>query len=206
MSTRFGAALVTVLLGASAGVVASLATSTFLAHREAARATPANVLVVPLGATVATSEHPSGPAPTPAPQASVAAQAPPAAPPRAAPPAPSETRAQEHARLVAAARVEPIDPSWAARSARSLDDDLSKLAAASGFNVVDVACHTTSCLATLEWPSYADARGGYARALREPYALNCPRRIVVDPPGDSPSARVQATLLFDCVEQRAAAR
>jgi hypothetical protein len=71
-----------------------------------------------------------------------------------------------------------------------------------GMRVRGVDCRTTLCTATLEWPSFVDARNGFRSILHSQDRANCGREILLLDSED-PSAPYQATAVLDCTEWRA---
>jgi hypothetical protein len=67
--------------------------------------------------------------------------------------------------------AEPVDREWAPKATRAHDADLQRIAARSGFEVVDVGCATTLCVASLRWPSYPAAVDGHGEVLQAPYEM-----------------------------------
>ncbi len=205
--SRVAGVVLTLIAGATAGLGANGVAAALASRVHAQPAMSTNIVVVSMGAT--DGLRPALPHTTAVPAAGsvTLGSSPPVLPSAAQTPiaTASETREQEHTRLIEKAKGEPTDPAWAPSAARSLQQDLRKAGEAKdgGFDVVDVGCHMTSCVATLEWPSFEAAQRGYGRALRQAHETNCPRRIVLERPTDV-SARYQATVLFDCEEARAA--
>jgi len=100
-------------------------------------------------------------------------------------------------------RAEPIDGSWSRHASRSLSEDLEKAAAEKKFRVTSVDCRNTSCLAVLEWPTYADALAGFGEVIHTPFAVNCVRGMTL-PETDDPSRALSATLILDCSDWKKA--
>jgi hypothetical protein len=121
-------------------------------------------------------------------------------------PATSEqSRETEHAASIARVRQEPVDRNWAQGTEQLLRGDLEVVARASAdrhMSLVGVECKTTSCLATFEWPSFDEAKSGWRGILHSRLSANCAREILL-PDAADPSARYQATAVFDCTASRA---
>lgn len=198
--------LIVWLAGGAAGVVASVAVSVALGHSSRSRELVREPSVL---APVAVAAEGLRPLPSEVSAAPTAPASSASAPPQTSAPhaKPDVTRAspiareEEHARLVQAARAEPIDPRWAPGAERSFEADLARVRGKAGYDVVGVTCHTTTCLATLEWPTLAAAQRGYASVLYNRYETNCARRVVLEP-GADPSTRFQTTVIFDCESSR----
>lgn len=94
-------------------------------------------------------------------------------------------------------RTEPIDAGWSKTTARSLAKDLGSLGEKASFEVVDIDCRRTTCVAELEWPSYAQANSDVTRILAKVYEINCGMGLSVPEPKDR-NAPYRATVLFDC--------
>ena len=125
---------------------------------------------------------------------------PPAPNPPPSRPDPKELRQallqQQQARLDAHQR-QSIDPSWSPEAARAFSTDFSALAQGQQFTVRSIDCRSTSCIARVEWPSYAEATTGYEVLLQHSYALDCTRSLLLPDPED-PDRAYEASLLLDC--------
>ncbi len=121
----------------------------------------------------------------------------PSAPPR---PSREEARhqlyAQHQLQLDRHAR-EPLDSSWSREAQESFAADFSALTQGQPFQVRGIDCRSTTCVTTLEWPSYAEATQGHALLLQHAYRMDCARSILLPEPSD-PTARYQAELFLDC--------
>jgi hypothetical protein len=95
--------------------------------------------------------------------------------------------------------TEPLDPAWAANVAARFQADLASMAADGGFRPVAVRCHSRTCAAEVEYPSFDAATQGFQDLLVAPYALGCGTQTVLEEPAD-PSVPYVATVLFDCSE------
>jgi len=109
---------------------------------------------------------------------------------------------REYDEAIRAHDREPRDAPWADSTARSLSTEMASLSAAGHFSVTGVDCKTTSCKAGFRWPSYAAATETSSQLLNHMYEANCTHTILLPPPPD-PTAPYDATMLFDCEEQRA---
>jgi hypothetical protein len=127
-------------------------------------------------------------------------------PPQDVDPEESRRRTEQHHQdRIAQAKAELVDRAWASSTEASLQADLARFAedpGAKGMTAVKVECRTTQCLAVMEWPSFEAARGGYGDILHGRYQANCGREVLLPPPAN-PSARYQATVVYDCTEARA---
>lgn len=133
--------------------------------------------------------------------AELSARSEPAAP-LAPPPRPSREEARQqllaqHQQQLDRHSREPVDPSWAREAQGSFTSDFVGLAQGQPFEVRGVDCRSTTCVTTLEWPSYAEATQGYALLLQHAYRLDCARTLLLPEPADV-TARYQAQLLLDC--------
>lgn len=104
-------------------------------------------------------------------------------------------RVQEHLQ-------ESRDPRWSDRAQQALRTDFHDLEHGLGFTMVDVDCRTTSCVATIEWPTYALATQRYTGVLVNPARLNCMRESSLPPPA-TPNAPYREQVIFDCTSLRA---
>jgi hypothetical protein len=94
--------------------------------------------------------------------------------------------------------ADPVDPKWGPETETALEADLDGIKGEYGFVVKGVTCHTTSCAANLEWPTYSKAQEGYTRVLAYRFALNCLRDIALPAPPSPSQAPYDARLMFDC--------
>jgi len=112
-------------------------------------------------------------------------------------------RLSDHLAAVRRHWQENIDRKWSRETTEAVRKDLASLSDRSNheFSVLNVDCRMTTCIGVVEWPSPEIARRSFPALIHEPYGVNCVRTIVL-PPDSDPSAKVQATLLLDCEEQR----
>jgi hypothetical protein len=103
-----------------------------------------------------------------------------------------------HDALVAAVQAQGTDPTWSAGAEARFTSDLGQL----GAHIERVDCRTSACVATLEWPSRAQAQQEYRGLIEARYQLPCDRRIFLDRAvqEDGP---YRATLVLDCEHVRA---
>jgi hypothetical protein len=97
-------------------------------------------------------------------------------------------------------RRDARDPKWAPRAESGIRDTIGTVAGT--HKATRVECKTTSCVATMEWPSYDEALHGYGRLLTAIYTPNCAVKILVHDPVDGQQT-YQEQLLFDCTNARA---
>lgn len=120
-----------------------------------------------------------------------------------------EQELERHAQLVEAHHAEPIDARWAHTAHERYSGDFEKLSErlsgsgqSNGFNVRNLDCRSTSCVATLEWDSYADAAKGAEAIAFHGYEENCALSVVPFPPDDAAEARSYShDVVFDCSNQ-----
>ncbi len=103
-----------------------------------------------------------------------------------------------HDALLASVRAQGADPSWSAGAQAKFAGDLGRL----GAHVESVDCRTTACVATLEWPSRAQAQQEYRAVIEAEYQLPCDRQIFLDRPATE-ATPYRATLVLDCEHVRA---
>jgi hypothetical protein len=115
---------------------------------------------------------------------------------------PEETarqRTAQFASMLSEFGAEPTDPGWGPTTAAHLNDKLTELGKKNGTRLSDVACHSTICVAKLEWTSYAEATATYAEFIHDTFDLSCAQRILLEPPEASSVGKpYQADLIFDC--------
>jgi hypothetical protein len=104
---------------------------------------------------------------------------------------------QQHQQQLDRHSREPVDASWAREAQGAFASDFAALTQGQSFQVRRIDCRSTTCVTTLEWPSYAEATQGYALLLQHAYDMDCVRSILLPEPADL-SARYQADLFLDC--------
>jgi hypothetical protein len=95
------------------------------------------------------------------------------------------------------------DPKWARQAEKAFTADLVRLADKGHFLVVNIDCHTTTCLAKLEWPTYAEARHAEQLLAEKTYSHNCGKDVFTPAP-DDPSGSYQGTMVLNCEAERIA--
>lgn len=93
--------------------------------------------------------------------------------------------------------AQAVDEGWSSQASRSFQAELTRLGEERGFLLVRTECKTTSCAATLRWPSFDAAVDGFAALLHAGYELGCARRTTLPEP-DDPEQPYDSTLLFEC--------
>jgi hypothetical protein len=135
---------------------------------------------------------------------------PPAASARPIPaPASREVIEQGFARKLENQRAEPIDPTWAPKAARSLEQDLRALEQAVDGRtpvkgkLLGVSCATSTCRADFEWSDFETARGEWREFMHASYELGCAREIVLpEPQGTAKGQSYRASMLYECENAR----
>ena len=100
----------------------------------------------------------------------------------------------ERERLIDEHDREPRNRKWASEAEAKLTENLAVIGKGK-FEAVRVDCRSSTCMATVEWPSYREARAGHMDLLHMTTAVNCIREITVPPPAD-PEARYQGTMVM----------
>ena len=95
--------------------------------------------------------------------------------------------------------ADAVDSSWENITTPSLRTHLEHIAKEGTYRVADVNCRSTSCVATFEWPTRADAMREYAAIIHQQFDVNCSRGITLPETGD-PSQPLQATMFLDCAQ------
>ncbi len=134
----------------------------------------------------------------------VAAPAPSAQPVASAAPEPEPLEPLElHKQSLADYAHEGVDPVWAPQTEKSIAADLTKSGSGGVFDVKSVTCHTTSCVASLEFPTFEAARRGWRRVLATNLESRCGTEVVLDPAPRDPSQRFGTQVVFNCEGVRA---
>ena len=98
--------------------------------------------------------------------------------------------------------AEAADPSWSKKSTETLAQGLSTTISDRNFEVENVECRTTMCLAALKWKTYGDSLLTAGRLPSANFGLNCAQVVFTPTPAD-PSAPYEAKMYFDCTNLRA---
>jgi hypothetical protein len=98
---------------------------------------------------------------------------------------------------------EARDASWASSTEAALRSELDGLGGDIGFQVRDIDCRTTTCVARLNWPSHGDALRQRRRVAQAAYSKECSREVYSPPVADGTAGPYEATVLFDCESDRA---
>jgi len=112
-----------------------------------------------------------------------------------------ETVRANHRALVDTVRRESVDSSWAPSAQRAIAKDLDALPS-HRFELKNVECHTSSCVASLEWGSHGEAESEWRRVMQHPLSIDCASFIAVTPPGIA-GGRATAELVLRCDDARA---
>ncbi len=196
------------LLGVGAAVLTTLAI-----HRPGARAPGAVPASSPPSAVAAMSASPSRSAELAAIERRLAgleaqerrAEGAPAPAPEEAPPDPEQAWREvrrQHDEALQRHREEPVDNAWSGQATSLLREDLGALADGRTFRLADLNCKTISCVATLEWPSFATASREARDVIAAPHRVNCATTVLTPAP-DDPAAPYRAEIFFDCAALRA---
>lgn len=125
--------------------------------------------------------------------------------PEGAPPDLEEARREArrlHDELLQRHRDEPVDRGWSGQAETLLRSDLGALAEGRSYHLTSLECKTSSCVATLEWPSYATAPQEAVGVIAAPHHVNCATSVWTPPP-DDPATSYRAEVFFDCSLLRA---
>jgi hypothetical protein len=92
---------------------------------------------------------------------------------------------------------ERANPHWAKATERVLFAELSDFGHDAGFDVSNIDCRSTTCVATLKWSSYSDAQQAAAKIVERRYSKKCGKELFLAPTEGS-SSSYEASLLLDC--------
>lgn len=93
-----------------------------------------------------------------------------------------------------------VDSGWAPAMRTQLSRELEPLQSTSGFRLGDIDCRSTTCVAQVEWPTYADAMAHYSTLLQSAFKEPCSKTIVLPEPAD-PGVPYSAKTLFECARE-----
>lgn len=119
---------------------------------------------------------------------------------------PAEALAQDTARWegkLTAHEQERRDPTWSEKAEGLFQSDFSAMARGRKFEAASIDCRTTSCVATVTWPSYApeEVQNDAMFIAGYPQQENCATSVSVPPPEDR-SVAYRAQVIFDCSSLR----
>jgi hypothetical protein len=103
---------------------------------------------------------------------------------------------QQQERLDAHHR-QPVDATRSSEATRAFSTDFSALTQEQPFTVRAIDCRSTSCIARVEWPSYAEAAASYQVLLQHSYGMDCMRSLLLPEP-EEPARAYEASLILDC--------
>jgi hypothetical protein len=106
-------------------------------------------------------------------------------------------RKERLARDIARYEGESRDRNWATSNEERLTTAFAIVSAESIFELRDVQCKTSTCLATIGWGTPEIGQAAYQAILSTPVALGC--RLQMLPPD---SGALEAVAFLDCAEQR----
>jgi hypothetical protein len=96
---------------------------------------------------------------------------------------------------------EHVDPEWASSTQRTLETDFSRFGERANFDVLEVECKTSGCLATLEWDTFREARENLMKVAAFDYSTNCETMVWVGDHPETPEevdAPRQVRVAFNC--------
>jgi hypothetical protein len=106
-------------------------------------------------------------------------------------------------RLRAAHNAEPIDVDWGTSTSADFARELGMIQIGEA-TVIGVDCRTSTCLATLEWPDYTQARQAMHPLATGTFSHRCTRTVSMVPPDDDAVGAYRGLMVFDCSEERLA--
>jgi len=120
-----------------------------------------------------------------------------------APETPEEERANDEAHFASQLRSHEGDnrhAEWAEPMSVAVRDELASLAEQGKFNIVNVDCRASSCVATLEWVSYAEATANISLLGHHIFDLgaSCAKTMFVPEPTDKDQPYRGSLLFHSC--------
>lgn len=95
--------------------------------------------------------------------------------------------------------AQSTDVSWARSTEGVLRVGLLHTSQVAGFRATDITCHSTTCVANLEWDSYETMRANLHHAYESSHNVNCTQwALAPDDPGGG--QKVTVPLLLECAE------
>jgi len=95
--------------------------------------------------------------------------------------------------------AEPTDVRWARFAEKVIGDGLGMTGRKAGFRAADLQCHSTMCVAYLEWDSYATMQSNLHFAYEESNNVNCGQWTLA-PERREHAAKVTVPLVMECAE------
>ena len=93
------------------------------------------------------------------------------------------------------------DPSWATPTEQSLRVMLGHVQAHASFRVASVDCRERSCVAVIEFPSYALAQSNWSPFLNTQNSVSCGTAITLFEP-EAGAKNYSFSIFYDCAEAR----
>jgi hypothetical protein len=103
-----------------------------------------------------------------------------------------------HHELIRKHQSETVDQTWAAITSSTIAADLRVLAQEHNFVIKSVDCRMTTCVGTISFPSYSDARRDWMVAVSVPNRARCSTEATLDEPS-GPSERFELQIVYTCV-------
>jgi hypothetical protein len=101
-----------------------------------------------------------------------------------------------HQETIAEHKRQAADPTFAREMSKTIDGALRGLAEGGEFRIADIDCRNTSCIATVEWPSFAVATQRWNKLLEASYGA-CGVNVALDD-GAATTGAFQTQVVFDC--------
>jgi soluble cytochrome b562 len=107
---------------------------------------------------------------------------------------------EEFAMKLDAHTQERVDVEWARPAARALESDMGSVMESipqeERGKLLGLDCRTSTCVATVEFPTFVAAKDQFPRLVEHSYGVPCGRTVVLDKPAD-PLAPFKMRLLFE---------
>ena len=121
------------------------------------------------------------------------------------PPGQMDEHAKRHRDLIEWHSREPVDVTWAATAQRLLVTELGSLRDMAGFEINDVNCRSTSCVAITKWSDYRAALSGYDTIMHYPSEMQCAREMFLEAPSEPDEPYTTTTVFTRCRAEAEAA-
>jgi hypothetical protein len=104
---------------------------------------------------------------------------------------------RDHERAILRHRDTVMAPEWAEKTSEAIHKGLREAQPQGEFEIIDVDCRSSSCLATLDWPSYNVAFRQWSHVVGHGYGIPCGASVYLDEPADR-GAKYRGVVVFEC--------
>jgi hypothetical protein len=105
---------------------------------------------------------------------------------------------ERFSQMVATHERSPVDAAWASTASRTYQGDLDERQRRFNFRAGPVECRSSSCVAEVEWDSYAEAQRTFHTLVGFPTEMTCQSHISIPEPEDMTLVYKSKVLFTNC--------